>query len=394
MAWNPDYLCALRMNPFGVFQELQDYVGFGPADQVILRALHPGLAPDFPEVSELFYARILEYPPARAVLERGESTVGRLKHSLVAWMEGLFQGPWDEAYVERRARIGRVHVRIGLPQHYMFGAMNLLRRELSARISRLLPPESTEHQVAQNALSRMLDLELAIMLQTYREDLEAQKARTERMATFGQVVASIGHELRNPLGVAESSVFLLEKRVGTDPGAKKHLQRIGEQIAVANGIVSSLLDLVRDRPLDPQPLALSELVARAVDLVPRPEGVKVDVRPLAGLRVLGDAAQLRQVFVNLVQNAVEACGETGAVTVDARMVDGKAEISVEDTGHGLDASVKLRLFEPLVTTKVKGVGLGLALVKRIAERHGGTIGHVTPPTRGARFILTLPGAPS
>ena len=60
------------MNPFGVFHELQDYVGFGPADQAILRALHPGLAPDFPEVSELFYARILEYPPARAVLERGE----------------------------------------------------------------------------------------------------------------------------------------------------------------------------------------------------------------------------------------------------------------------------------------------------------------------------------
>ncbi|HVP63217.1 MAG TPA: protoglobin domain-containing protein [Myxococcaceae bacterium] len=378
----------------GFFQELQDYVGFGHADQAILRALHPGLAPDFPEVSELFYARILEYPPAREVLERGESSVGRLKHTLVGWMDGLFQGPWDEAYVERRARIGRVHVRIGLPQHYMFGAMNVLRRELSARISQLVPPESTEHQVAQNALSRMLDLELAIMLQTYREDLEAQKARTERLSTFGQVVASIGHELRNPLGVAESSVFLLEKRVGTDPSARKHLQRIGEQIAVANGIVGALLDLVRDRPMDAQPLALTEVVESAVDRVPRPEGIRVDVRPLGGLRVLGDAAQLRQVFVNLVQNAVDACGESGQVTVEARSVDGTVEISVEDTGHGLDASVKARLFEPLITTKSRGVGLGLALVKRIAERHGGTIGHVTPPTRGARFVLTLPGVPS
>ena len=382
------------MSPYSVFHELQDYVGFGPGDQVILRALYPGLAPEFPEVSELFYARILEYPPAREVLERGESSVGRLRHTLVGWMEGLFQGPWDEEYVERRARIGRVHVRIGLPQHYMFGAMNVLRRELSTRISRLLAPASPEHQVAQNALSRMLDLELAIMLQTYREDLEAQKARTERMATFGQVVASIGHELRNPLGVAESSVFLLEKRVGTDPGAKKHLQRIGEQIAIANGIVGALLDLVRDRPMDPQSLALSEVVAKAVDLVHRPEGVKVEVKPLDGLRVLGDAAQLRQVFVNLVQNAVEACGETGAVTVDGHMADGKVEISVEDTGHGLDAAVKARLFEPLITTKSKGVGLGLALVKRIVERHRGTIGHVTPPSRGARFILTLPGGPS
>jgi len=382
------------MSPFSVFHELQDYVGFGPVDQVILRALHPGLAPDFSEVSELFYARILEYPRAREVLERGESSVGQLRHSLVAWMDGLFQGPWDEAYVERRARIGRVHVRIGLPQHYMFGAMNLLRRELSTRVSKLLAPESPEHVVAQNALSRMLDLELAIMLQTYREDLEAQKARTERMATFGQVVASIGHELRNPLGVAESSVFLLEKRVGTDPAARKHLDRIHEQISVANGIVGALLDLVRDRPMDPQPLALSDVVAKAVDLVRRPESVQVNVSQLDGVGVLGDPAQLRQVFVNLVQNAVEACGERGSVTVQARRVDGTVEISVEDTGHGLDASVKARLFEPLITTKSKGVGLGLALVKRIVERHRGTIGHVTPPTGGARFILTLPGVPS
>jgi signal transduction histidine kinase len=378
------------MSGSGFFMELQDYVGFGHADQVVLRALHPGLAPDFPEVSELFYARILEYPPARAVLERGESSVGRLKHTLVAWMDTLFRGPWDEAYLDHRARIGRVHVRIGLPQHYMFGAMNVLRRELSARISQLVPPESAEHHVAQDALSRMLDLELAIMLQTYREDLEAQKARTERLSTFGQVVASIGHELRNPLGVAESSVFLLEKRVGTDPSARKHLQRIGEQIAVANGIVGALLDLVRDRPMDAQPQSLREVVESAVDRVPRPEGVTVTMKPLDGIRVLGDAAQLRQVFVNLVQNGVDACGDSGEVTVEAQVENGKVQISVEDTGHGLDATVKARLFEPLITTKSKGIGLGLALVRRIAERHGGTIVHVAPPTRGARFVLTLP----
>ena len=382
------------MSGGGFFMELQDYVGFGHPDQVVLRALHPGLAPDFPEVSELFYARILEYPPARAVLERGESSVGRLKHTLVAWMDTLFQGPWDEAYLERRERIGRVHVRIGLPQHYMFGAMNVLRRELSVRISGLVSPGSAEHHVAQDALSRMLDLELAIMLQTYREDLEAQKARSERLSTFGQVVASIGHELRNPLGVAESSVFLLEKRVGTDPSARKHLQRIGEQIAVANGIVGALLDLVRDRPMDAQPLPLRELVESAVDRVSRPEGIKVTLMPLDGLKVLGDAAQLRQVFVNLVQNAVDACGESGEVTVEAQVENGKVQISVEDTGHGLDASVKARLFEPLITTKSTGIGLGLALVRRIAERHGGTIVHVAPPTRGARFVLTLPGGRS
>jgi len=208
------------------------------------------------------------------------------------------------------------------------------------------------------------------------------------------VVASIGHELRNPLGVAESSVFLLEKRVGTDPGAKKHLLRISEQIANAIGIINALLDLVRDRPIDPQSLTLSEILARAVDLVPRPAGIRFEIGPLDGLRVLGDAAQLRQVFVNLLQNAVEACSETGVVTVEGRSVGGEVEISVEDTGHGVDPAVKSRLFEPLTSTKPRGVGLGLALVKRIADRHRGTIVHVAPPTGGARFVLTLPGVPS
>jgi len=374
------------------FQELKDYVGFGPGDEALLRSVHPLLAPDFVEISEIFYARILEYPPAREVLERGETSVGRLKHTLVAWMEGLFQGPWDGAYVERRARIGRVHVRIGLPQHYMFAAMNVLRRELSGRVSRLVSPESGDHQPAQDALSRMLDLELAIMLETYREDLEAQKARTERLSTFGQVVASIGHELRNPLGVAESSVFLLEKRIGSDPSARKHVQRIGEQIAVANGIVGALLDLVRDRPMDAQPLSLSEVVESAADRVPRPPGVELEIGPLDGLRVLGDAAQLRQVFVNLIQNAADACGEVGKISIEGRRVEDRVEVAVEDTGHGLDASVRARLFEPLITTKSKG--LGLALVRRIAERHGGTIVHIAPPTGGARFVLTLPGVKS
>ncbi len=361
----------------------------------MLRALHPGLAPDFPEVSELFYARILEYPPARAVLERGESSVGRLKHTLVAWMDTLFQGPWDEAYLERRARIGRVHVRIGLPQHYMFGAMNVLRRELSARISGLVSPGSAEHHVAQDALSRMLDLELAIMLQTYREDLEAQKARSERLSTFGQVVASIGHELRNPLGVAESSVFLLEKRVGTDPSARKHLQRIGEQIAVANGIVGALLDLVRDRPMDAQPHSPARGGGERGGPGAPPEGVTVTMKPLDGIR--GDGRRC-PAPPGLRQPGPERRGclrreRRG----DGRRPGRRAARSRSRSrtrATALDATVRARLFEPLITTKSKGIGLGLALVRRIAERHGGTIVHVAPPTRGARFVLTLPGGRS
>jgi signal transduction histidine kinase len=87
-------------------------------------------------------------------------------------------------------------------------------------------------------VGRILDLELAIMLHTYREDLLAQQARTERLSTYGQLVASIGHDLRNPLGVIESSLFILRNRVGTDERVHKHLDRIGSQLVVANDIIT------------------------------------------------------------------------------------------------------------------------------------------------------------
>src|SRR5262249_19725077 len=177
---------------------------------------------------------------ARTVLEGGERKVGQLKITLVEWMDSLLTGPWDEAYYERRARIGRYHVRIALPQHYMFGAMNVIRSELSQVIERWFHERAAEELAVRSALGKMLDVELAIMLHTYREDLIAQQARTERLATFGQLVGSIGHELRNPLRVIESSLYILSSQVQTERG-KKHIGRIGAELTIANQIISDLL---------------------------------------------------------------------------------------------------------------------------------------------------------
>jgi hypothetical protein len=155
-----------------LFDELKRYVGFGPADEAALRALHPVVRPHFERISEVFYARILQHEAARKVLTDGESMVGRLRHTLVAWMDTLFSGPWDAGYYERRARIGRKHVEIALPQHYMFGAMSVLREQLSTVLEKsyLALPQSRA------ALGKILDLELAIMLHTYREELLLQQA--------------------------------------------------------------------------------------------------------------------------------------------------------------------------------------------------------------------------
>jgi two-component system, NtrC family, sensor histidine kinase HydH len=374
-----------------LLEELKRYVGWSAEDEASLRALHPVLSPHFPAIAKVFYDRILEHEGARTALVGGESLVGHLKTTLQAWMDKLLSGPWDEAYYELRARIGRMHVRIALPQHYMFGAMNVLRRELNQVVDDHYLTRPAELRQARTALGKILDLELAIMLHTYREDLLAAQSRTERLATFGQLIGSIGHELRNPLGVIESSLYILESRAGEDERTRKHTRRIGEQLKVANDIVSALLDMIRDRPLARAPVSLDATLASVLASVNAPEGVRVISEGIAGLPHLdGDPVQLRQVIFNLVDNALHAAGPGGEVRVSGR-VDGESlELAVEDSGPGVSAEIRRRLFEPLITTKTKGIGLGLALVRRIVERHGGEVSYSPREGHGARFVVRLP----
>ncbi|HTP28872.1 MAG TPA: protoglobin domain-containing protein [Anaeromyxobacteraceae bacterium] len=369
--------------------ELKRYVGWGPQDEQALAALHGPMAPHFARIAEVFYAVILSHEGAKNVLAGGESQVGHLKTTLQRWMDSLLRGPWDEAYYESRARIGRYHVRIDLPQHYMFGAMNVIRREFNELLDQFYGGEPEQLAASQRAVGRVLDLDLAIMLHTFREDLLAQQARAERLATFGQLVSSIGHDLRNPLGAIETSVFILRGRARDDERARKHLDRIAEQVGVANAIILNMLDMIRKKPLVRERVSLEAVVSSASEAIPRPDGVGLETSGLSGLGVEGDPVQLRQVFVNLLSNAVEAVSLSGLVRVRGHRSNDGVAISVEDSGPGVDPSIAHRLFEPLITTKHKGVGLGLALVKQIVERHGGTVTYEAGAEGGACFTVRL-----
>lgn len=375
-----------------MFEELKRYVKWSPADEAALHALHPLCSPELVRIADLFYKQILEHDGARVALEGGESQVGRLKVTLVAWMDRLLTGPWDEEYFALRCRIGRVHVRIALPQHYMFGAMNVIRRELELIIGREYEGRPRELAQARDAVDKILDLELAIMLHTFHEDLQAQQNRVERLSTFGQLIGAIGHELRNPLGVIESSLYILKGRAGSDDRMLKHIGRIGEQVTLANSTIAGLIDMIRDKPLLREPVRLRELVDAALGTLTVPPGVVVRREGLDGLpEVAGDPTQLRQVLRNLLDNALHAVGKSGEISVSARPLNGggKIELVICDSGPGVDPAIRKRLFEPLISAKAGGIGLGLSLVKRFIERHGGTIVYA-PEGRGARFVIKLP----
>src|SRR3954467_2640919 len=187
------------------------------------------MAPHFGPIIDDFYATIEAHPGARAAITGGAQQIQRLKKSLLRWIDELFLGPHDEAYFERRARIGRVHVRINLPQMYMLTAMDRIRLRSvdTLREAPGIDPQALRRMLA--ALHQILDIELAIMLETYRDDLLAKNRTAERLATIGQFAAGIGHELRNPLGVVESSAFLVTKRLDqleiADPAIRRHLEK-------------------------------------------------------------------------------------------------------------------------------------------------------------------------
>ena len=203
------------MPPETRFQELKRYVRLDERDCQLLREFGARAAPELPRIAEQFYDRIREHEEAHAVLN-GEQQIKRLQRSLVAWLTRVCGGTYDDAYHEQTAIIGRVHVRIGLPQRYMLTAMALIRVELLRIADVLLGAESA---ATREALVRILDLELAIMLEAYKDSYVEridQAARQER-SDWGTALAAAEHRYA---GAVELAGVII---VGLDAGSRIQL---------------------------------------------------------------------------------------------------------------------------------------------------------------------------
>jgi two-component system sensor histidine kinase HydH len=375
------------------FENIKLYVGFTEASSAALRELHPIALPFFQPIVDDFYAAIEAHPGARQAITGGQAQIDRLKQTLVRWMDMMLLGPHDEDYYELRARIGRMHVRIALPQRYMFTAMDRIRVRLLDVVRTQIVDDSAKSERIGTALNQIMDLELAIMLETYREDLEAKHRNAERLATIGQFAASIGHELRNPLGVVESSLYLLRQHLKAEadaPAVKKHLDRIGTEVVRANKTIHDLLDLARNRPPQRRRTSIHELVDSAAEASMLPAAVTLHSSVPPDMTLNIDPDQVRQILINLVINASQAQKGRGQIWVEAEPIAaGVGRVRIRDDGPGIPADDRVRVFEALFTTKAKGSGLGLALCSRIMEAHGGAIEIESAPS-GASFLLTFP----
>jgi PAS domain S-box-containing protein len=170
-----------QIRPQTRFEELKGYVRFGDDDARLLLAFRSVAAPHFERITREFYERIREHEEAHAVFS-GEEQIERLQRSMVRWMDRLLSGTYDEAYLEETSKIGRVHVRVGLPQRYMFTAMALIRVSLEDVAETELGGDSS---ATRRALTRLLDLELAIMVESYRDHAAARARRRDEVEAQG-----------------------------------------------------------------------------------------------------------------------------------------------------------------------------------------------------------------
>jgi PAS domain S-box-containing protein len=218
--------------------------------------------------------------------------------------------------------------------------------------------------------------------------------RREKLAVLGQLAGGVGHELRNPLGVIANAVYYLQAKLPDDDAAiQKHLQLIAAEVRTSEKIVRDLLGFSRTGPGERREEAISDLLGEVLERHPPPGNVEVmcdlpsDLSP-----VWIDAQQISQVLGNLVVNAYQAMPEGGTLSIDAFHREGKVHLSLRDTGCGISEENMRKLFEPLFTTKDRGIGLGLAVSKTLVETNGGEIAVESRIGVGTTFALALPTA--
>jgi two-component system, NtrC family, sensor histidine kinase HydH len=226
------------------------------------------------------------------------------------------------------------------------------------------------------------------------EQAQVQLVRQEKMAAMGQLASTVGHELRNPLAVIMNVLYLMEimAGAGASEAMRRHLATAKRETSAANLIVSDLLDYAADRAPLSAPVQLADLVTEALSVVPPPTGVEVVTHVEPDTEINADRDQIRQVLLNLITNGYDAMPDGGVLDVSVRPAQDSAQITVTDTGMGMDMETRSHIFTPFYTTKSRGIGLGLAVIKRVVEAHGGAITVQSTPSVGTSFTVTVPAA--
>lgn len=382
-----------------ILDQLIAYVQFGDGDRARLRQLHGRLAPHFPAIAERFYEAVSADPQAAAML-KGPDQTERLRVTLIDWMASGLLGPHDAAFNEKRSRIGRKHVQIGLQQQYMFTAMNVVRVAYLDRISELYPAD--EALQVMRSVEKLFDLELALMLRHYQlvsEERLVSRERAmlaDRLSALQTMCAGLAHEVRNPLNAAKLQLDVLERRLRKQIDDAKLIEpvdRARHEIARLTTLLGDFLAFAQPADLhvtDADVVAIAQHVIELEKPLADQKGATVELDARWGPAIAGvDAEKLHHVLQHLVRNAIEAVASAGRVVLAVAPESDGVRVRVIDNGRGIPDHVVHRIYEPFFTTKDEGTGMGMAIVHNFVRLHGGRI-DVATGTSGTTVEVFVP----
>lgn len=226
--------------------------------------------------------------------------------------------------------------------------------------------------------------------------MEEEQRRAERLTSMGRLAAGVAHEIRNPLNSVSIIVQRLKAEFAPTENGEEYkslLSTVRSEIARIGNIIEAFLRYARPPKLEIARMDLGVLVSDVLSVVgekARMNHIAVTADIPSGMKLLCDADQLKQAFLNIMLNALDASGENGTVTISARHDDHGICIDIADSGPGIPENVMPNIFDPYFTTKKSGTGLGLSEVHRIITAHGGGITAANAPSGGAVFTLRLP----
>jgi len=225
------------------------------------------------------------------------------------------------------------------------------------------------------------------------KEMEEQVMRSEKLAAIGELAAGIAHEIRNPIASISGSTEILKEELGGSNHLKPLMDIILREADRLNRLVTDFLQFSKPALPQKEVFPLKDLINETLlSLRGNPDwnqDVKVEVQIPNSLSLYGDSGQLRQVFLNLFLNAVQAMPHGGILHISALNRDGLVEVSVQDTGVGIPQEIKGKIFDPFFTTKENGTGLGLTIVHQIIKNHQGEIQVKSEFARGTKVTLRL-----
>lgn len=350
------------------------------------------------QLAEERFRLVVESSPAALVIVDARGNIAMINKQAENWFGYLRDeliGESIESLIPERFRGKHIHDR----NNYL---KNPQARPMGANVELFAQRKDGTEFPVDISLHPMFT-ETGMLVMAYIVDLtdrklaeqEVQRRNTmERLALLGQLAGGVAHEIRNPLGVIRNAAYYLNMMSDSlDTESRESITEILEEVDRANRIVGDLLDFARDPPQHAETFDIVEFVRRLITNRWTVAAEKVRFESdLTEQIVVADSDQISRIIENLIVNAAQAAPNKSDadIVISISLSENRVHIDVSDAGTGISPEVRLRIFEPLFTTKTKGIGLGLAVSQRYAERNGGTLELLENTGSETVFRLSLP----